>query len=595
MRQGPAFVQERVELMFGGRLEDNRGNITVTVVGILLLTLIVAALVLSYASNQNLWELVTQNRTDALYYANDGYNQILFELNKNSSFYSEAGSGYTKVTDDTSQQVWRKSAAAGGNYSVEIVIPRISGTLSEDLTTIRVTAWTPDRPDVKRTIEADLQRRNILDYAALIRNMPSGLMYGQGEAVFGPTHSNGDFRCDQGARFWGLVTMVGNLYVQNKLTTVPIAAGNNTFQKGAMRIPEITWPRDNTSLKTWAQMPGGAYYSGRTCIYLNDATYKVRSWDSAHSNWVYNGIAYTIVTVGAQKYYHRLDNSQNYSTWSAFEATCPALSLPTSGIIYVDGGQPTYYGSSPNYDWQPNDYTSKFDPALGNVFISGHLRGNLTVAAAGDIFITASDPTNWENGAWNARTSDGRYDGLTYADTTFKVSSKNNAAFYLPPDYLDPSQINDAHPLEDIEVLGGNDILGICANYCVKLNQYNWPRQPEWDASGGNCWGNNTSGRIDVVGLGNNDHMYVCAAIFAIKGTYGVERYNDNGSSQRRRITVGSFAMNAITATYTGGNGYRESNLYDPRLDDQSPSHFLVPQCVGWGETSWREVNTDVP
>lgn len=578
-------------------MKSNQGNITITVVGILFLTLIIAALVMSYASNQNLWELVTENRTDALYYANEGYSQALFEMNKNSTFYSDSGSGYTMVADDTSRQVWRKSAAAGDNYSVEIEIPKSGGVLSKDLSIIRVTAWTPEKADVKRTVEAELQKRNILDYATLLRNMSSNAVYGSDEAVFGPAHSNGDFYCQNGARFWGLVTMAGKLYVQNKETAVPIAPGaSNTFQEGAKQIGTIEWPRDNSSLKTWAQMPGGAYYSGRTCIYLDDAAYRVRSWDGQNSNWIYNGVPYSVVTVGSQQYYRRLDTLQDYSSWSLFRDSCPAaLPLPASGIIYVDGAEPSYYGTSPNYTWHPEDYTSKFNPGLGNVFISGRLRGKLTVAAAGDIFISSCDPTNWENNAWGARTTDGRYDGLSYADSTATVYYGKNEPYkskILPPAFLDPSEINTNNPLQSVVVPGG-DILGLCANYCVKLHQFNWPRQPEWGSGGRDCWGTNGD-RRNVVGLGNNDHMQVCSAIFAILGTYGVEDYTDSGSSQRRRNTFGSIAMNVTTATYSGGNGYRESNCYDPRLNNESPPHFLVPECVGWAEISWREVNGEV-
>ena len=37
----------------------------------------------------------------------------------------------------------------------------------------------------------------------------------------------------------------------------------------------------------------------------------------------------------------------------------------------------------------------KFDPRYGNVSVSGELDGELTIAAANDIYITGYDPVDW--------------------------------------------------------------------------------------------------------------------------------------------------------------------------------------------------------
>lgn len=175
------------------------------------------------------------------------------------------------------------------------------------------------------------------------------------------------------------------------------------------------------------------YLKGRTCIYLDGDKIKIRN------NWKY---------------------SNNFSRYTS------PVEIPISdiknGVIYVDDNTSATGG--------------KWDINTGNVFISGTLDGRLTIAAKRNIYITGSDPTDYNNPC--SPYSDG---GIFYKNTNFNLS---------------------------------DDMLGLIANeYIYILTQY-WP----WDSD-------SYYRRVNDVAPQN---ITIHAAVFAINKSFGVERYDSN-------------------------------------------------------------------
>lgn len=115
---------------------------------------------------------------------------------------------------------------------------------------------------------------------------------------------------------------------------------------------------------------GGYFYEGRTSIRLNS-----------------NGT----ITVRNEK-----ENSGNSVN----------RNLPPNGVIYIKG--------------TTVDEDNKFSINSGNAFVSGTLKGKLTIASSNDIYITGYDPTVYDT---NNLVNTG---GIKYSNTTF-VGKRNSA------------------------------------------------------------------------------------------------------------------------------------------------------------------------
>ena len=109
--------------------------------------------------------------------------------------------------------------------------------------------------------------------------------------------------------------------------------------------------------------------------------------------------------------------------------------LPKNGVIYVD-----------NDNSESADSNNIFDKSIGNVFISGNLKGRLTVAAANNIYITDFDPTIKK---FSQSRSKGQTNGVTYKSTKFNKK-------------------------EDGFIAIGNDMLGLIANNDVVILTKGW-------------------------------------------------------------------------------------------------------------------------
>lgn len=176
--------------------------------------------------------------------------------------------------------------------------------------------------------------------------------------------------------------------------------------------------------------------------------------------------------------------------------------------------------------------------------------GRLTIAAANDIYITAWDPTNWEEPIDNVPR--GTYTGGLY----YKDFNGSNIA--------------------DID-----DMLGLIAGGYVRILHNNWPKDD------GRSWSTN-----DVA----PKNITIHAAIFALNNSFEYEYYN-SGAAKDTITLIGSITQNkrGAVGTYNGQRtvtGYNKNYSHDPRMLYDMPPHFLEPVNSGWEIRSWREVNS---
>ncbi len=124
-------------------------------------------------------------------------------------------------------------------------------------------------------------------------------------------------------------------------------------------------------------------------------------------------------------------------------------------------------------DNKQNWKDSKFDLDAGNIFISGKLKGQLTIASANNIYITATDPTYWydeEDKNYKnppetypkGSSKDGIPYGITYSSTTF---SPDNLSYW-----------DKDKGIWTRDAKGGDDMLGLIAQNDIMILHYGWPR-----------------------------------------------------------------------------------------------------------------------
>jgi Tfp pilus assembly protein PilX len=429
--------------------------------------------------------------------AEAGVNKYLWHLNKDSKFY-ETTEGQNFVEDSEGNLIVH--SFQNGKYTLEIEEP----TTSQPVVKIKSTGWLNADESVKTAIEVRVHKRGFTQYVHLCEDMVSSngsVYWGDGEQLYGPVHTNGYLRTMGSPTFHDRVT-----YTKGIRPYSGVDRADYRKIGSPEKVAPLVFPTTNDQLKEWADPGRGGYtFEGRTCIYLNGSTLKIRNPN------VNNGDTIT-------------------------------LSLPASGVIYVGSGDKSWpRGTEVSGKWGLNS---------GNVFISGTLDGRLTIAAAQDIYITGSDPTDYNNPCIPSQTNYNNA-GIFYANTN----------------------INSSDNLSD-------DMLGLIANENVRILHYYWPSKNGY---------NNI--RKDVAPGGG---ITIYAAIFSITKSYGYEKY-DEGDNKGYIYFYGSLTQSSMCATYSNSyygqiRGYRENNTHDPRLLYDTPPHFLDPENAGWEIVSWKRV-----
>jgi len=608
----------------------------------------------------------------ALYNAEKGYNQYLWRLNDNPDFYKDSSKFDCDQTSDSNYHIYTpkdKSADTNNNFRLQIRVPLIDvgGKIqpAQNQVVIRSTGWPKNNTQQMRTIEVELFKRTFTQYMMISNSDTDSkgdpVKWRMGDRVYGPIHSNKEihvdlidiFDIDDMPVFYGLVTYKDGIVIYPKSYDWAASwLGNDPlydpriFRQGHQQLAKgITFPPGNTELRALAKIDGH-YYDGRTCIWLKGDSYDVRYYDRTSGKWYFNGVEYRFAhqnlnlgtisqwfnsyqylpawrneASSTEDLYFKVEGGTEtgYKSFAALRNSIPSLPLPPNGVIYVDGQT----GNGP-HDMGSGfpAIAGKYNPSMGNVFVSGQLDGKLTIASANDIFITGHDPCDWRHPDNIPGFNGATYPGVTYSNTTFQ-------------------NIMDGDDFLYTEVGGdGDDMLGIIAKRQIRTIHWNWPSQisykykylllPTPTDNFAYNWGQAPQTFNASLNLAPRDtaptNMYINAALFAIDESFGYEtNWTDlwaleqtlgallgsfeieNSLQPKDTLTMfGSVAQNFRQMTdkppeidfsidFQTIAGYKQSYAHDPRMENEMPPHFLDPANSGWESIHWEEVTTHIP
>ena len=425
--------------------------------------------------------------------------------------YAEAGIhhylAYINSEDSSSQGpplLNEDIAYEDGYYRLEVINDDKSNEV-----TIRSTGWPKDPVNEKsdlRTVDVVLKKRSFTEHVYFSDNDGDDIWWTDGEKCFGPYHTNTTLRVKGRPVFYGPVSYVKNIVYHS-------SGSNPDFRKGASRVAPINFPTTNTKLKILAQSDG-YLFEGRTSIMLNaDGTITVRN--------------------------------QNINNWAPKK-----MALPNNGVIYVNG--------------TTSSYDKRFNAGSGNAFVSGTLKGRLTIAASNDIYITGKDPTKWIPD--KEKNQQGYFDsnqvtptgGIKLAATTF-------------------SPVYERNELTGYKAVG-NDILGLVANNYIRILTRGWFKE---------------SGSENTGILSYPQNLTIHAALFAINGSFENKDYQYYPPSSGKLTLRGALIQKTRGPVgLTSGKGYIKDYAHDNRMLYDAPPHFLEPEKSGWEVFEWSESRT---
>lgn len=509
------------------RFKNQQGSALVIVLALVIIAGILGFAAMSVAENQTLMVNRHQEREQALHYAEAGLHRYMAELNNNLGFFDTQNSIDMQSTNIAFEE---------GLFRLKVTKP----TTSDPHLIISSTGWQKDS-DIKRTIEVKLSKKTPLSNIIIANVGENRIEYFnrflRGDVINGPLHINGNLITNgrtgdgyDGPIFNGKVTYSGEWIEE----TLPSGVTDTTkFMQGEPeRVERMGMPAIGNNVE--AKTDPGYVYEGRTCIHIIGNQLKIRN---------------------------QLKSTE----------TKP---LPPNGIVYVKGG----LGDK----WALN---------TANVFVSGQLDGRLTIVAEKDIYITASDPTDWDRpqgSVTDPRAKSGS-GGITYAG-------------------LNMTNVTDAASLAQ-KLANCDDMLGLIANKNVEILHSNWPKQSSgspayyWDGWGwyGLGWGLYS----DV----SPHNMNIHASILAVTGSFKYEKYLEDsakgdltvvGSINQYTIgPVAGFGLNILDlgkydVFHSRISGYGKNYWHDPRLMYDSPPGYLEAAGNGWEIIEWQEVSNPV-
>lgn len=484
------------------------------------------------------------NRNSAGYYAEAGIDQYIWNQNQDDHYYA------------THHTV--ASAFEAGYYYVKETDP----TVDDPTVTVISTGWLAKDPANKETIMVKIKKRQFSQYVYCTdtEKAPddSQVWWNTGDEMHSSMHTNGALsfhdhpRFDDTVTFSGVQNYADNYFYSGTRLTDPQFYKDgvqSTWQTQCYHSDKMLFPSSNSDLLTMAQ-GNGYYFPHRTSIYLHDSAetpphtlMNVYCWD------------------GSQYQYK------------------PNLPLPANGVIYVDGsGDWASVGTTYRYNTVPDSTSYNnlmtaiqsrthnvpleldyFNRDRGNVFISGKLRGRLTVSAANHIFICGEDPTS----AYSSSSLPSQ-PGLIYGSTTFNTAGSVNN-------------------------LGTDDMLGLVANGYIYILHNFWPSYPGFTPTSGNY--GVTDCDITQSNIGPQD-IYIQCGLFALNWAFQNEDYWMD--SQKGNINM----TGSITQKYRGirgefgstPHGYNANYYHDQRMKYETPPHFLSPTNAGWGIVTWNKL-----
>jgi Flp pilus assembly pilin Flp len=380
------------------RDEGGVAMITVMMIVVVLTLLMVAAI--GYAVQGEPLSRRDQDWNAALAAAQAGVDDYLYRLQQDDNYYlysstvpptpaNQAFTGWTTIPGPANQGQFHYSVSLAQYASQGIVQLSSTGRVR----------------GVQRTIRANLRRRNFLDYLYLTdyealdpqsgyypdpatataqcsrywwAGRPTSpcvrISFVTGDAINGPMHTNDTISVNGSPTFNGKATTG---YAD--AMTCP-ASPTYTYRwfgrSGCGDTPQfqtddpeavslLTLPTSNTSIKAETSRPSktGCLYNGPTRIVLTSAG--------------------------------RMNVTSPFTT-SASYAACvgTGVALPTNGVIYVQN-VPSSQSGSCSGGQNPLGYpiladVTSYQCRVGDVFLSGTLRGRLTIAAENNIVVVAN-------------------------------------------------------------------------------------------------------------------------------------------------------------------------------------------------------------
>jgi Tfp pilus assembly protein PilX len=192
------------------------------------------------------------------------------------------------------------------------------------------------------------------------------------------------------------------------------------------------------------------------------------------------------------------------------------LSLPDNGVIYVDAR--TSCTSAKPVGYPVTGDITTYDCKAGDAFVEGTLKGQLTIATAGDIVIT--DDLVYHQAVWNG----------TAIDTTV------------------------------------TDVLGLVAQGWTKVYH------PVSCTS--------TSSSCEITSATSN--IEINAAILAVNNSFTVQNYRRGSSRGTLHIRGGIYQRYRGPVGTTAPTGFLKDYVHDTRLVSLPPPYFLDPPSAPW-------------
>ena len=546
--------------------KNEKNGFTLPIVLIVLLIMTILGFsTLSLTSSQSKFNVIDDSTKKAMEYAEAGYNKYLWHLNDDLNFYS---------TEQHDEMMYKPIEFEDGYFMLDVTRP----SDVDRFVTIKSTGWTKDNPTIKKTIIAKIRKKQFVHHVYVSDN-DGKIWWTSGDESHGPYHTNGDMNIQNSPEFYDVVSYKGslnfgssyspNFFIDKKEPYRP--KNSNESLSYLYKTEELGFPETNQQLKDWAEKDD-MVFKGRTFIYLDGDNVKIRNQNS--------------------------DEIKNYSILH---------DIPNM-VIYVD--------KETDKNIKGSD-SSKFGIKSGNVFVSGKLKGRLTIGAEDRIYITHDDPTNWydynPNDIYNENKKPNQppeqaplIGGIEYSNTRFGGNSNgigNNMS-----SFNEDKSIWTRYALGVNSNKPGKDMLGLIANNDILILHYGWPKkaldQNKTDDYWNSVWEKKYTGyifrRFDKWELSSKSstkydvapkNINIHAAVFSVKEGFGYEDYS-KGIRKGDINLWGNITQKTRKAVGTiGSTGYNKKYAHDPRMFYDYPPHILEPTNVGWEIHEWKETN----
>ena len=567
----------------------------VTVLLVTFVLLILVAGTIAYAVGSQPLSRRDQDWNAALSSAEAGLDDYLYRLNQNDQYYLY---GQTTATAPCNTAL---PAPPDGNLAFGQFVP-VPGTTSNAtfrycvdtsyLSQGAIVVWSTGKAaNVTRTVQATFRRRSFIDYLYFTdyettdpaaypvagfntnnstwaqanctthyyESRPSAppyndsncvdINFASGDVINGPLHSNDAILICGSATFNGKVTTswqgAGSPIkrFRSNSTCSPSTANPTFANSGDPKYADpLTMPPSNLAIKVKADkdLGGlGCLFTGPTKITLNGAgTMTVispltKSSATDHNNCAGGTVASPATQAIPANGVIYVQNMPGSSSDTNFSATCTPGTQLASGTS--TGGTATNPLGYPQY----TDMTI-YGCTDGDVFLSGTLKGRLTIAADNNIEII---------------------EDVNYATGT-----------------------------------GGSDLLGLVANNFIEI--YHPVDQSSSSSSQTRCDGSYVSSggdyycnlKLPGASQALRDPI-INAAMLSVNHSFRVQNYQ-YGASGLGTITVnGAIAQRyrGTVGTGSGSTGYLKNYNYDQRMKYQSPPFFLNPIDSAWQIVTWVE------